>query len=266
MRWHCDPYKGKSKLWRKSLRFYLGTHETSKQWWDAGVPLFVSRRRIDRNHKKRFPVATAPWALDSGGFTELDTYHGWRTTPAEYVASVLLYQGEIGQLTWCAPQDWMCEPHMLEKTGLTVADHQRLTVDNFLELEQQLGDLVVPVLQGWLHDDYLRCVELYEQAGVDLASKPTVGLGTVCRRQDTAAAEGIVRALQPLRLHGFGVKTLGLARYGDLLASADSMSWSVTARKQQIRLEGHDHQICNNCLDYALIWRQKMLESTKEEA
>lgn len=62
---------------------YLGTHETS--WLrSAGVPLFISHRRLARL-KRTLPVAIAPWALDSGGFSELSLHGGWKTTPSEYV-------------------------------------------------------------------------------------------------------------------------------------------------------------------------------------
>jgi hypothetical protein len=30
--------------------------------------------------------------------------------------------------------DWMCEPQILAGTGLSVAEHQRLTLENFLHL------------------------------------------------------------------------------------------------------------------------------------
>src|SRR4051812_47730497 len=31
---------------RRVNTFFLGTHMVSQPWWDAGVPLFVSRRRL----------------------------------------------------------------------------------------------------------------------------------------------------------------------------------------------------------------------------
>jgi len=180
--------------------FYLGTHHTSTRWWQAGVPLFVSRRQLEK--RSRLPEATADWALDSGGFTELQGGR-WRTTEDQYVRDVGRYQ-EIGRLDWVAPQDWMCEPQILHKTGFNVGEHQWLTVRNFLRLRDRLGLLVVPVLQGWDRDDYLRCWQQYERMGVDLERERLVGVGTVCRRQNTAEAGVILRALWPLRLHGFG--------------------------------------------------------------
>ncbi len=240
--------------------FYLGTHQLGQKWWDEGVPLFVSRRIL--TERKGLPRARARWALDSGGFTELSMYGEWRTTETEYVRDVRRFQEGIGRLDWCAPQDWMCEPIMLEKTGLTVPDHQHRTVENFLRLRQQLGPLVVPVLQGWTSDDYMRCFDLYHQRGVDLEWEPVVGLGTVCRRQNTAEAGLIVRRLAAnflhTPLHGFGVKLTGLESFGDELGSADSMAWSYGARNSP-PLPGCTHRNCANCIRYALRWRNNLL-------
>ena len=102
--------------------FYLGTHEQS--WLRrAGVPLFVSHRRLAL--LKNYYRAVAPWALDSGGFTELNLHGRWATTARAYMDAVKRYIEEIGSLQWAATQDWMCEPYVLAKTGLSVAEHQR---------------------------------------------------------------------------------------------------------------------------------------------
>jgi hypothetical protein len=238
------------------VKFYLGVHRP--HWLErTDVPLFVSRRIL--TERRTLPRATSPWALDSGGFTELSLYGHWRTTEQEYVADVLRFQREIGGLEWVAPQDWMCEPHMLERTGGSVAVHQQMTVENFLRLRDQLGPLVIPVLQGWTRDDYHNCWGLYEHQGVDLEDEPLVGIGSVCRRQNTAEAGLIVRSLAPLRLHGFGVKLTGLESFGNALASADSMAWSFRARNDS-PLPGCTHKTCTNCLRYALRWRANLLE------
>src|SRR5690606_3699977 len=175
------------------------------------------------------------WALDSGGFTELAMHGRWTVSAAQYAAEARRFRDEIGRMEWAAPQDWMCEPWMLARTGLSVAEHQRRTVDNLLELRALAPDLPwVPVLQGWALGDYLRHVEMYDRASVDLRAEPLVGLGSVCRRQGMAEAERIVRALAGLglRLHGFGVKLTGMRRFADALVSADSMAWSFDARRR----------------------------------
>lgn len=239
--------------------FYLGTCMPS--WLPrVEVPLFVSHRRLA--HRKTLPRAAAPWALDSGGFTELSTPpHRWNFTPRQYVAAVRRYRDEIGRLAWAAPMDYMCEPHVLAGTGKTVAVHQYRTVTNLLQLRDLAPDLpFVPVLQGWTVDDYLRCADLYESMGVDLAAEPLVGVGSVCRRQDTTAGALIVGNLahRGYRLHGFGVKLAGLATYGAALASSDSMAWSFGGRRER-RPCPEGRRSCANCLHYALAWRQQAL-------
>ena len=241
--------------------FFLGCHQP--HWLALDVSLFVSDRRLRRY--RRLPRARTVWGLDSGGFTELATFGTWDTgpTPAHYVVRVRRYRDEIGHLAWAAPQDWMCEPFIVAKTGLSVPEHQRRTVDNFLHLRDLAPDLpIIPVVQGWTAGDYLACVDLYTAAGVDLTRAPLVGVGSVCRRQGTDQVGEILTALHRAgvtRLHGFGFKVLGLARYGHLLVSADSMAWSAQARRQPPLPGCHTHINCANCPRYALQWRQRVL-------
>ncbi len=216
--------------------------------------MFLSHRQLAE--RRTLPRARGPWALDSGGFTEIALHGRWLTTTDGYVNAVRRYASEIGNLAWAAPMDWMCEPTMLEKTGLTIREHQERTVANYLELRGR-GPFI-PVLQGWSLADYLACVELYRDAGVNLTEEPLVGLGSVCRRQDTTEIARIVLALQPLRLHGFGVKTIGLERYSHLLASADSMAWSYRARRSP-PMPGCKHRSCANCPRFAFRWRERII-------
>ncbi len=240
------------------MRFYLGTHRPS--WLGkTDVDLFVSNRTLQG--RKTYPRALGQWALDSGGFSELTMFGGWETSPEQYVANVRLYRDEIGGLQWAAPQDWMCEPQIIARTFLSVRQHQERTVENFLHLRSIAPDLpFVPVLQGWTVSDYEWCANLYGQAGVNLWKEPLIGLGSVCRRQATGEIEVIAERLTGygLRLHGFGVKSAGLSRYGGFLESSDSMAWSFTAR-HSAPLVGCTHKACSNCLRYALKWRAHVM-------
>ncbi|GFJ80080.1 deazapurine DNA modification protein DpdA family protein [Phytohabitans houttuyneae] len=121
--------------------FLLGTHQPG---WLArvGLPLFVADPRL--RVYKTLPRAAAPWALDSGGFSELQKYGRWTVTPRQYIARVRRYRDEVGRLLWAAPQDWMCEadvinggrvgPVVFAGTGLSVGEHQRRTVLNYAQL------------------------------------------------------------------------------------------------------------------------------------
>jgi hypothetical protein len=240
------------------MKFYLGTH-MSNWLGTVDVPLFVSHRRLLK--RKRFPRAVTVWALDSGGFTELKLFGGWRTTEADYIQAVRRYRDEIGLLEWASPMDWMCEPFMLSKTGLTVREHQQRTVENFLSLRTAAPDLpFIPVLQGWEESDYHQCVDIYSSAGIDLSTLPLVGIGSVCRRQHTKEIGQIISGIaqRGISLHGFGVKQLGLQKYAWALASADSMAWSYRARNRPA-LPGHTHKSCGNCPTFALQWRERVL-------
>ncbi len=237
--------------------FYLGTHEVNWLTNEVG-PLFISHRRLAL--RKNLPRAATRWALDSGGFSELELHGRWVTTSTEYVEATRRYAADIGMLDWAAPMDWMCEPKMLARTGLTVEDHQRRTIANFLELRERAPELpYIPVIQGWTRADYEQCVTLYEAEGVNLRQEARVGIGSVCRRQGTPEVAEIVWALADagLSLHGFGVKSRGIANVAGALASADSMAWSYRARRDE-PLPGCQHQRCSNCIRYAERWRDRL--------
>lgn len=240
--------------------FYLGTHRGHWLWSLHDVRLFVSHRVL-RERKTRFPRATTPWALDSGGFTELNLYGEWRTTPEEYVAAVRRYDDELDCMEWASPQDWMCEPWVLAKTGRSVSEHQKLTTENYLELTDLAPDLgFVPVLQGWEIDDYLLHAQMYEDAGVSLSELPLVGIGSVCRRQATSDIAEVFSSLATLNLnmHGYGVKSAGLTKYGQHLTSADSLAWSFGGRRASPD-PNCGKKNCANCMHYAMSWRERLL-------
>lgn len=245
------------------MKFFLGTHHP--HWLAearfASVPLFVSHRQLARY--KTLPRAVGSWALDSGGFTELSMRGRWTLPAADYARAVLRYRDEVGGLAWASPQDWMCEPQMLKSTGLTVEEHQRRTVESVMEL-RALGAPVIPVLQGWTSGDYYEHVEDYDRAGIDLRREPIVGVGTVCRRQNTLSASVLMHGLAAdgLRLHGFGFKATGLRLASDALASADSLAWSYNARREPPLPECRGrHKNCANCPLWALEWRESLLSS-----
>lgn len=239
------------------MMFYLGTHKPHHLAL-AGVPLMVSYRAL--RSRRTLPQAAAPWVLDSGGFTELSLHGRWTTTPAAYIADVERLGAEIGSLAWAAPQDWMCEPSMVKRTGLSVLEHQRSTVANFLELDGR-GPFI-PVLQGATAADYLRHVDMYGAAGIDLEARDLVGVGSVCRRAATGEILDLVGQLADLglALHGFGVKRGALAHGAGLLfTSTDSLAWSYDARRSS-PLPGCSHRSCANCLRYALAWRARTVQ------
>ena len=70
--------------------------------------------------------------MDSGAFREIEQYGGYRHKPSEYAAEVNRIAAiNPGLRTAVFREVWMCEPFMLAKTGLTIANHQRLTIERY---------------------------------------------------------------------------------------------------------------------------------------
>lgn len=289
-RWYsvsADPYARDDIDDPAPCEFYLGTHRI--HWLHPGRaredkpsgPLFVSARQL-RRRKSPYPAGDTDFAVDSGGFTELSKFGRWTVGAEQYAIEVRSWARELGFLRWAAIQDWMCEPWIIEGgagpaggapapgTGLTVEQHQELTVRSYLDLRALAPEIRwLPVIQGQSLADYLAHVDMYSDAGICLAAHACVGVGSVCRRQSTAEIvpllDGLARA--GLRMHGFGVKAHGLARAAGMLVSADSLAWSYAARKQA-HLPGHSKSDANS-QRVAEAWRaqiQSMIATAAYEA
>ncbi|MFI9845061.1 hypothetical protein ACIHFD_49140 [Nonomuraea sp. NPDC051941] len=228
-------------------------------------PMLVSRNRLVRL-KRKFPLAITPWILDSGGFTHLRMNGRWIVSAEQYADEVLKWQETIGGLVAAAPQDWMCEPDVLRLTGKTIREHQELTVANFLRLRELAPTIPwMPVLQGWTLGSYSTHLEMYAKAGVDLHLERRVGVGSICRRQNSVTIAVLLDILAQAglrNLHGFGVKIRGLELSGDRLFSVDSAAWSYHASRENIRLPECDHAAadCRACPRYAEHWHTDLIE------
>jgi len=264
-------------------QFWLGTHRPSWLWRDT-PPLCIPRQQLEGRKLANLKPMLGEAMLDSGGFTELQKYGRWTWSAQQYVELVSELHERLGGLAWIAPQDWMCEPIVIRGgvangqrfagTGLSVRAHLELTVENSLLLSELAPHLPIRrALQGYTIDEYLLCMDLYRQAGIDLTAEPLVAVGSVCRRQNTDEIEAVFRELHAAGLHnmhGFGVKSGGFARYARYLHSADSLAWSYRARRIQAPsegCEGRGHINCANCLRFATRWyRDRMAQLEALEA
>lgn len=187
-----------------------------------------------RNRKSDFQVNE--WILDSGAFTEISRHGRYRDSVEVYAEQIRRWKG-CGKLVAAVSQDVMCEPFILEKTGLTVAEHQRLTIERYdALLSCETGVYILPVLQGYAPSEY---VDHLRQYGDRLKEGMWVGVGSVCKRNSKpkeieAIVQGIKAERPDLRLHLFGAKLTALKSevVRELAWSSDSMAWSFAARKQ----------------------------------
>lgn len=214
--------------------FYVGMHQPCDLPKVDFACVSISRLR----GRKSMPPAPKIGAIgDSAGFTEVARNGGYRETPAQFIEVWRPFLG-LPWLQAVASQDFMCEPFVLKRTGLTVADHQRLTIERFDALAALWPDdaapALLPVLQGWTVAEYVAHVRQYADR---LREGMWVGVGSVCKRQGSVwLVEDILGAIlnerPDLRLHGFGVKLTALQSHfvRGALFSADSMAWSFAAR------------------------------------
>lgn len=255
----------------RTFDFFVGVPEPSWLNRADGVPKFISAARLDRlvTRDERWPVTCVdPWAIDSGAYIALDgtnRWVPWWRDAETYASKILSFATDSGRPPdFVAPQDWPCEPGVRKKTGLTVREHQQMTLENYLFLVEEWPWLPwIPVLQGWEPGEHGEHARMYEDAGVDLAGCHRVGIGSVCRRAHLPEIVEVIAQFADagLKLHGFGVKKTALPVIGHLLTSADSMAWSTNARMNNTRLPGCTHagEDCRNCYRYAVHWREQTL-------
>lgn len=233
---HLDLFGGI----KEQLRFFVGLHHPHVA---AHFPIACISVRAIWGRKK--PIPNVEVLLDSGAFTELNLYGKYRAEVDEYADEIYrLHTSGVVKMAAAVAQDYMCEPFMLAKTGKTVAEHQRLTIERYdallAAMHKRFGPTlpfpIMPVLQGYAPRDYVNHLIAY---GDRLVPKMWVGVGSVCKRNGSPlqiiAVLSAIRCARPdLRLHGFGVKLTSVKNtiVRKLLHSADSMAWSFSARKQ----------------------------------
>jgi hypothetical protein len=213
------------------MMFYPGLHHPADSaHFDRA---FISINSV-RGRKR--PVPGKHWILDSGAFRELEQFGRYRHDPDEYATEVNRLAGISPGLAVAVSQDFMCEPFIIEKTGLTVEEHQRRTIERYDALVPLVRVPLMPVLQGYSRASYL---EHLDQYGDRLGAGAYVGVGSICKRNSNMhEIEGILVAIKhrrpDLRLHGFGIKVTALFSgvVRECLHSADSMAWAFAAWRE----------------------------------
>ncbi len=261
-----------------TFQFYLGTHRWS--WIGAlDVPLCISFQNIPRHayqgdaDQLGFDLTdqpgrpVAPWFLDSGAYGQITRHGQWPWTERVYASAVRSLLARTPGCVAVSAMDYPGEPAALAATGLTIAEHQARSTDSFLTLTELAPELpLIPPLQGdGTLPIYLRHLRHYASLGIDLATYPLVGLGTVCQITDPLKVWRVVDVLNyhhGLNLHVYGAATPAIPSIADRAVSSDTMAWSRTARfggRDQTCPAGHRR--CNNCPYAALDYRHRLLDA-----
>lgn len=203
------------------------------------IPHFMWSYYPLRNRKSALPAKGKFWILDSGGFSFLRLQGKYPMNEKQYLEHAHLLNPNL-----TVSMDWMCEPDIIKRTGLSIKEHIEKTVSsywtilniidthpgNIIESASSFNNIpgVLGVIQGWSIEDYLSCIDLLRDH--DLI-QPYMGVGTLCRRHSEKQILHILRAIKRelpnVQLHGFGVKTsiLKYPEARELLYSIDSAAW-----------------------------------------
>lgn len=176
-------------------------------------------------------------ALDSAGFVAMARYRFYPWTVEDYIRLAA-----AAPWCWFSAMDLCVEPE-IARDEAAVLDRIAGTVRLFRVCQREaathgIGNRLVPVLQGWRPDHYLRCLDRLPH----IDDAPLLGVGSVCRRQ-LGGGDGILRLVDvldralgdmPARLHLFGVKSEAMAALRDhpRIASVDSQAYGASARRR----------------------------------
>ena len=207
---------------------------------DIGAPVLISANAFWQHARKRFWIPRrqlfngVDLAIDSAGFVAMLRYWHYRWPLYKYVDFV-----KAVAPTWWAAPDYCCEREIAWNRAEVLS---RVTRTAFkLEWTRQVAaDTGVPppmpVLQGWLPDDYERCADM----SPDLHGM--IGVGSVCRRP-LHGPDGLFAVVERLdrilptnvTLHLFGVKGNAISALAShpRVVSIDSQAWDYAGRLEK---------------------------------
>ena len=174
--------------------------------------------------------------IDSGGFS---FFKKWGEYPfdLETYLSFIYNLKEQYPLELCAVMDYPCEIEANRTKLKTNKDRIEATVRNAVECIDADPNLPwIPVIQGFSLEEYLHCVDLYEQVGIRL---DYIAVGSVCARKGNL--HSIRRILTKIRdrtkarLHSFGLSLTYLkdSQIHNAVYSSDSAAWNWGISKHE---------------------------------
>ena len=163
---------------REPMMFLIGMHQPEAMRVLPAAFISVHRLRILKEGHR----GATRWIMDSGAFTTIAAHGGYPEEPEVYAAEIRRWANNPGLLA-AVSQDYMCESVMLARTGLTIADHQRLTIERYdaIKASGTAGVYLMPVLQGYPLADYVGHIR--QQTASRLKRRAWVGVGSVCKTQ-----------------------------------------------------------------------------------
>ncbi len=195
---------------------------------------------------RRNPPDHARFFLDSGGFNCLNRFGDYPWSHDDYVSLIQYYKPDF-----VATMDYPCEPDINRRLALggdhttrtslfTNQERIEKTVEHTLALIKDPrvpeNTTVIPVIQGYVSEEYAQCISLYEDAGLFMHTD-YFALGSMCRRVAVPEIRDLlikitdtVWSTHPnIKFHLFGLKLCALKdkAIADRAHSVDSAAWSL---------------------------------------
>lgn len=170
--------------------------------------------------------------LDSGGFSLLNKYGDYPFSVKDYVDWIhRMDEINDGKVSYVAIRDFPCEPEISRKLGL-MSNYERIqrTVKNTIEcMSHDIPAKWMPVLQGYIRQDYLTCLQLLKDEGVDLGD--LIAIGSMCRRTDLRQIKDIFCNIQRgysgnIHLFGLTMNALKDSWLKDNISSCDTIGYT----------------------------------------
>lgn len=259
------------------MKFFVGVFDKRHISW-VDKYFMMSYARLKNRKSAINPPSNLEWIMDSSGFSEIHKNGRYTFTTEEYEKSILLHMPN-----WFANMDWMCEQSALAKSGKTVAEHQELTTENHVILQdwaKENGMGFMGVVQGYAKSDYISHIDSLKERGLICEY---IGIGSICRRSQDYNIFNIVNTVKEelpswVKLHLFGVKNSIFNHKlftSDLAYSCDSMAWSYLGamNKSQVGRRCNffsniicdkNYKWCNNCEMAFRKWMSKLDFGSKQ--
>lgn len=221
------------------MKFYATVDCDSIRDYMPDVPIMLPASSWSRRNMPpvRLPSHIRDVAADCGGYVATKVWGDYRYTPERYVEWLWSFKPR-----WAATMDYCCEDEIVAGQPGLVRERQHRTTEmawHFWETYREVPWVWVPTIQGWTVPNYrAHAREMWWLIGrmaehYGPRSEFRVGIGTLCRRADSATIREVVHViadeLPGIPLHLWGVK-LGFlkapVRLHEQVTSVDSAAWN----------------------------------------
>jgi len=169
--------------------------------------------------------------LDSGGYSFFSQWGEYPFSIEDYITLAGILK-DTYPLYKVATLDYPCEPDINRSQLMTNKERIKKTVSNTVEcydLDKTLPWL--PVIQGYKLDEYLHCIDLYNEAGV---ISDYWAIGSLCSRKGNLRSIKYLLtklyelALSDVKIHAFGLNLPYIKdpQIFNILHSSDSAAWT----------------------------------------